>query len=151
MEAKRRVQWIDAVKGVGIMLVIVAHIGPVGGSKLFWYLTYGFMPLFFVMAGFTSRPALGYGTQIWKKAKRLLVPYIVYGLVLLALSSLLLDDTRFSRALVGLVYGRYSLFVGSPADEYPLLHACPALCPLWFLPCMFMGYLCVIAYDNSGG
>lgn len=50
---KQRIDWIDAVKGIGIMLVIAAHISPIG-NKLFWYMTYGFMPIFFVMAGFTS-------------------------------------------------------------------------------------------------
>ena len=106
---EQRVQWIDAVKGVGILLVILAHISPIS-NKVFWYLTYGFMPIFFVMAGFTSKSVCGYSEAIKKKAKRLLVPYFVYGLLLIVASYLLFGNTNMTQALLGLAYGRYSLF-----------------------------------------
>lgn len=147
---KQRIDWIDAVKGIGIMLVIAAHISPIG-NKLFWYMTYGFMPIFFVMAGFTSKPCLGYAKQIEKKVKRLLIPYFFYGIVLLFLSNLFFEDTNFSHALCGLFYGRYSLFPEAVENNIPLLQACTALCPLWFLPCMFLAYTILITFDNCGG
>lgn len=147
---KHRIDWIDAVKGMGIMLVIAAHISPIE-NKLFWYMTYGFMPIFFVMAGFTSKPCLGYAKQIKKKAKRLLIPYFFYGIVLLFLSNLFFEDTNFSHALCGLFYGRYSLFPEAVENNIPLLQACIVLCPLWFLPCMFLAYTILITFDNCGG
>lgn len=147
---EQRVQWIDAVKGVGILLVILAHISPIS-NKVFWYLTYGFMPIFFVMAGFTSKSVCGYSEAIKKKAKRLLVPYFVYGLLLIVASSLLFGNTNMTQALLGLAYGRYSLFPEGAENVVPLLKGCLDVCPFWFLPCMFLAYLLLIIYDNLGG
>lgn len=147
---EQRVQWIDAVKGVGILLVILAHISPIS-NKVFWYLTYGFMPIFFVMAGFTSKSVCGYSEAIKKKAKRLLVPYFVYGLLLIVASSLLFGNTNMTQALLGLAYGRYSLFPECAGNVVPLLKGCLDVCPFWFLPCMFLAYLLLIIYDNLGG
>lgn len=149
MEPKR-VQWIDAVKGVGILLVIAAHISPIGGAW-FWYLTYGFMPIFFMMAGFTSKPNKDFYGSIRRKAERLLIPYFVYGLIIALLSSLIFDSTNLLQALCGLVYGRYSLYPENPINVVPLLKGCPDICPLWFLPCMFLAYLLLIIYDTWGG
>lgn len=147
---KERVQWIDAVKGVGILLVILAHISPIS-NKVFWYLTYGFMPIFFVMAGFTSKKVNGYSEAIKKKAKRLLIPYFVYGLLLIVASYLLFDNTNIIQTLLGLAYGRYSVLPEGAENVVPLLKGCLAVCPFWFLPCMFLAYLLLIIYDNLGG
>lgn len=147
---EQRVQWIDAVKGVGILLVILAHISPIS-NKVFWYLTYGFMPIFFVMAGFTSKSVCGYSEAIKKKAKRLLIPYFVYGLLLIVASYLLFGNTNMMQALLGLAYSRYSLFPEGAENVVPLLKGCLYVCPFWFLPCMFLAYLLLIIYDNLGG
>lgn len=49
MENKNRLEWLDAVRGVGITLVVLGHtaLPPIG-----YVLIYAFhVPLFFIVAG----------------------------------------------------------------------------------------------------
>lgn len=84
-----RKKYIDAVKGVNILIVLFGHaqgIPIIGGL-----LTACFMQLFFVLAGYTYNG----DTQVrisWfvvRKAKRLLIPYFIYAACLWILDSVL--------------------------------------------------------------
>lgn len=77
-----RIIWLDAVKGVGILLVMLSHFCHI--PNVF---TVGYMPLFFVAAGLTYKPVTSYRETITKKGCRLLIPYIVYGLIGLAVAT----------------------------------------------------------------
>ena len=85
--AKQRIEWIDAAKGIGILMVMFGH------NWLDWrycYYFYAFhMPLFFILAGVTfsdSRSPLAF---ICHKAKCLLVPYLFFVVCNLAFRFLL--------------------------------------------------------------
>ena len=87
--------WVDRCKGLLILLVVLGHIVGTAGHcdsepsrtlQFVFKVIYSFhMPAFFLMAGVTWRPA-GAGTVrefaafVGKKAQRLLVPYLVFGL-----------------------------------------------------------------------
>ena len=78
-EIKARKKYIDAVKGFCIILVLFSHAGGIpfiGG-----YLFACFMQTYFIVAGitYTDRKNETFGQFALKKAKRLLVPYAVYG------------------------------------------------------------------------
>lgn len=90
----------------------------------------------------------GVKMNIENKFKRLIIPYFVYGLIFLFFSELLHEDTNFVHGLCGLLYGRYNLYPEGYSISYPLLEACRDICPLWFLPCMFLAYTWVTIYDN---
>ena len=73
---KKRIAWLDAVKAVGILVVLLVHTGRSFGPVSFYGGMF-YMPIFFVAAGYTFRVKEGesYGTFLLKKAKRLLIPY----------------------------------------------------------------------------
>ena len=81
-EIKPRKKYIDAVKGFCIILVAFGHAGgiPIFGTYLFAC----FMQVYFVVAGitYTDKKEETLGQFALKKAKRLLVPYAVYGTAL---------------------------------------------------------------------
>lgn len=146
---RERIDWIDAVKGTCLFLVIIAHLCH--PCPLWTHiLTGGYMQVFFVMAGITSvASSLTFREQISQKSRRLLLPYALYGIVLLVLGVILPTQISFGKGLLGLLYGRYSLFPLSAESNIPLLQACGYLAPFWFLPCIFLSYMLLSWYDHS--
>ncbi|MGG1754302.1 acyltransferase family protein, partial [Bacillus pumilus] len=75
----KRLEWVDAAKGIGILLVVMAHVPIPDSFKQFIYSFH--MPLFFLLSGMmfrsSSRPALSF---IQKKAKSLLLPYLYFSI-----------------------------------------------------------------------
>ena len=80
-EQKKRLEWLDFGKAMGILVVLAVHAGCSLGA-LTYYGGMFYMPIFFFAAGYTFRRKEGesYGVFLWKKAKRLLIPY--FGTVL---------------------------------------------------------------------
>ena len=76
-----RIVWLDALKGIGILLVIVSH----SNCQLPFvnFFTAGYIQLFFIAAGFTYKSSFKPFGFVEKKAKRLLLPYFTYGLLTL--------------------------------------------------------------------
>lgn len=73
---QNRIGWIDTAKGLGLLLVFVAHIKPPYIAT--WIYTFA-MPLFFFLSGlvFSLHP---FKTFFKKKFQRLVIPYFVLGL-----------------------------------------------------------------------
>lgn len=151
--------WIDRYKGFLIILVVMGHV--VGGAYHiaqevaqpflhYAYLTiYAFhMPAFFFVAGITWRIKDGetFGAFVVKKAKRLLVPYAIFGLASTVVYCLMVADVqttlqgaqttnyyqdkfagRWLECLIGLLH----------AGGYPNGEGFRMNSVLWFLPCMF--------------
>lgn len=138
---KKRLAWLDALKGIGILLVMASH----ADLRLTWlrYITAGFIPLFFIASGFTfSLREETVCEMVGKKAKRLLLPYFVYGSFFIMSFCILRGDMggvilRF----LGLLYGRFSYKI-LEAHAAVLL---PGISPLWFLPAMFTAYIMFFA------
>ena len=111
--AGTRVEWIDATKGIGIMLVVLAHCwrGLIDSSIMQWndglrlldYGIYSFhMPLFFLLSGLTGGGAL-YGRRqryIVTKLKSVAYPYFLWSAIvgLLLMSAGNSAHTRFTWA-----------------------------------------------------
>ena len=73
MAEKKRIEWIDIAKGLGILLMIVGHTFL--NESLSRKLVFSFhMPLFFILAGYTFRVKPN-AEVVKSSAKRLLVPY----------------------------------------------------------------------------
>lgn len=75
--------WIDVLKGIGIICVVIGHVANLRYVYLFH------MPLFFMLAGYTFRPVDNL-TFVKKKTLRLLVPYVAW-LIILTIVILLID------------------------------------------------------------
>lgn len=86
LETYRRIVWLDALKGIGILLVIFSHTELKIADCQF--ITAGYIQLFFIAAGFTIRPNIKTSLLLKKKSSRLLVPYFVYGIFILSLFSI---------------------------------------------------------------
>lgn len=91
MPTTARLAWLDTSKGLGIVLVVVAHVllrseaAAAGYLAPFIYLFH--MPLFFIIAGVTLKPE-PLGAYTLRKATTLLLPYTVF-LCLLGVPSLI--------------------------------------------------------------
>ena len=146
-----RLDWIDAVKGLGITLIVFSHCGINNSCVQFvmQFLTAGYVSMFFVLAGYNVKdenllPALK------KKFKRLITPYIIYGTLAIFLFCLL-DSTRSGYSTHQLLYNIFALFYSRFSiykldTEANILLFPPFLSPLWFLTSMFVAYIWFYIY-----
>ena len=67
-EQKKRLEWLDFGKAMGILVVLAVHAGCSLGA-LTYYGGMFYMPIFFFAAGYTFRRKEGesYGAFLWKK------------------------------------------------------------------------------------
>lgn len=84
---RRRVDWIDVAKGITMILVFYGHLPGSGDNPWFPDLMasreivyYFHMPLFFVLSGLTMHLDGDFRTFVWKRFRRLIVPYYVFSL-----------------------------------------------------------------------
>lgn len=130
-------EWVDVLKGLGILTVVWGHSGSQNAFYMFWF----HMPLFFVISGYLYRfkPQLTGLAYVQRKAKHLLVPYMFYlGLITLMMLSVSIWKGQpagrfFSDNWVALLLGG-SLLEGVYAT-------------FWFITCLFFvqisyDYLC---------
>lgn len=132
VEPRPRIAWIDAAKGVSIVLVVFGHVFPPPLSGTVAILR---MPLFFFLAGYLFKPR-PLSEFLWKRGNSLLVPYLVYmagiGLALLVFAvvagkTALLHDPSLGRLIGGVLYG------GQHAGRY--------FVAFWFLTTLFFALL----------
>ena len=80
---KKRIEYIDLYKGIGILLMIMAHVNFWGRIDHFIHAFH--MPMFFVASGYLyqkrSSAELSLGSFLKKKSKSMLIPYFVFGLI----------------------------------------------------------------------
>ncbi|MGX5829872.1 acyltransferase family protein [Mesorhizobium sp. 43Arga] len=129
--------WLDTTKGVGILLVVAAHIAgagtdpwdpPFANAILLFH-----MPLFFVISGYVYKPA-DRGQLFWKKVASLAVPYVAFLLVLtLAVIS--------RRTLLGDFPARWELREMAIDDVLGGMRLWRDFGVFWFVTCLFFTQL----------
>lgn len=77
----RRISWIDALKGLGMMLVILGHMTIPETARRFIFSFH--MPLFFFVSGYLFKNNFSLKWSL-RKLDTLFVPYVVYGVLALA-------------------------------------------------------------------
>ncbi|MBR4454990.1 MAG: acyltransferase family protein [Solobacterium sp.] len=81
---RKRTAWIDAAKGLAIVLVIIGHTVPSGSFA--HNIIFSFhIPLFFILSGYTLKPASSWADFFYsmkRDAAHLLIPYVLSGLVI---------------------------------------------------------------------
>ncbi|MFR4351215.1 MAG: acyltransferase family protein [Roseburia sp.] len=133
---KVRYRYLDIARGLGIMLVIISH-----AHGLSSYLINYYIPIFFLISGFTYREGRSYGENVARKAKRLLIPYFAYSFVLLAVYMALgrsLAETK--SAAFGILYSRFCLYDMSTHTDNVFLFTI-ANGAMWYLTAFFMASL----------
>lgn len=120
--------WIDIARGIGISLVVLAHMSI--PPRLTEYICAFHMPLFFFLSGllYKRRP---FAEVVARRLRTLLVPYFLFSLLALVVHDVVLVDphqgmAHYGRQLLGIVCAT----VDGP---YPL-----AVFPLWFLMSLFV-------------
>lgn len=131
------VEWIDVLKGLGIMAVVWGHSGSPNAFYMFWF----HMPLFFLVSGYlyqfkSQQTGL---TYVQRKAKHLLVPYVFY-LLLITLMMFSVSICKGQPAAQFFSDNWKALFLGGSLLE-------GVYATFWFITCLFFvqisyDYLC---------
>ncbi len=93
MERKKRLQYMDLAKGIGVCLVILGHMPSVVPLPIRNWIYSFHMPLFFIISGYFAKQAEqkeALADIIEKKFKKLILKgYLLFGLVFLSIEALL--------------------------------------------------------------
>ena len=86
---KKRLDYLDMAKGVGIFLVVLGHIEYLSESAMRWIYSFH-MPLFFVIGGilaYQKEPESPYmlKAQWRRRAKGILIPYASFSIMMLTM------------------------------------------------------------------
>lgn len=127
-----RKKYIDYIKALGILLVIIGHVNFANDTIKAWIYSFH-MPLFFFASGLTVRKEKINLAYIHKKVTSLVVPYVIWGFI----------------------YSGYSLkkvlFIGYASRQS--LEMAGSLTSLWFLPVLFLAFLlsqCLLEIGKLG-
>lgn len=134
-----RLAWVDILKGIGIIFVVLGHVY---NNKVIFNWLYSFhMPLFFFISGWLYRKKAIY-EDLKNRLKTIAIPYFTFGFIILIYWQFLERHFRYSNekfitAFVGLLTGRYSMLDFN-------VH-------LWFLPCFFWTVMLFNIINNICG
>ncbi|SDD51404.1 Fucose 4-O-acetylase [Paenibacillus sp. UNCCL117] len=119
-----RIHWVDTLKGIGIILVILGHT-PALNIK--GYIFSFHMPLFFFISGylFQTNKYPTFINFLNKKGKSLLIPYLAFSVISILANSVL------SQAHIDIKPSLKAFFI-STRNQIPFNEA------LWFLTCIFI-------------
>lgn len=126
-----RYDYIDIAKGLGILMVVWAHIMITGWTHQFIYAFH--MPLFFLLSGmlFQKEKYPSLCSFVARRAKRLLVPYLVYSVVTWAIWAVFryMRHDEVDSYLMPLL----QTFIAQGSGAYMVHNSA-----LWFVPCLFL-------------
>ena len=123
-----RINWVDSMKAFSIMAVVLFHTQIRPEIKTATYLVC--LPAFFFVAGLFTNTQLSPKAFFLKKTVRLLIPYIIWGLlawvfwffVSSRFGNSIENDIAWWRPILGLIFGKVDMLCQNV--------------PLWFLCCM---------------
>lgn len=123
----------DMMKGIGILLMLIGHMGFPTWVNQFIYSFH--MPLFFFLAGYFSpqTSTIPVGTSIRKHSSRLVLPYIVTMLMLIVWATII-GTWKHNYNMV--IRHGLSLIWGS-MDGFETEWGYIDNCPMWFLLALF--------------
>lgn len=117
---------IDIMKAITIILVIIGHCKIPSYMRDFIFSFH--MPLFFIIGGYFYK-ASQFGQIVRKSAKRLLVPYLITGVITSILLFIGGNPPSAIVSAIGILFGNN----GSPEAMYKM----PMTGPIWFLLALF--------------
>lgn len=131
IQHSERIEYIDIFRAVGIVLMIMGHIGF--GDKFDFFIHAFHMPMFFVISGYFFSSNKNIKNFLQKKAKTLLVPYIFFGILHFAFICFLNHNISIEPL-------KHLLFVNT--DGLPIAGA------LWFLTALFLSQVMFYFIDK---
>ena len=125
---------LDAAKGIGILLVVFAHINFIEPWQT---IIYGFhMPLFYIISGmlFRREKYPSFGAFFKRRFRTLILPYLLFAFISLAYTSVLflLRSVQSADEDVSSLFSYFiQIFIAQQSGK-----VCNA--PLWFVPNLFL-------------
>jgi fucose 4-O-acetylase-like acetyltransferase len=141
---KKRIAFFDIAKGIGIICVILGHLGF--GSRIF---STFHMPLFFLISGYFYKYSKN-KDFISKKAKQLLIPYLFTGICIIILDF----AKKFAEHLISgtkiiLDYDILTLLYGSGYKTIEIFGInIGAIGAIWFLLALFEALVIINITNN---
>ncbi len=134
-----RIDYIDLFRSVGIIFMVMGHIGF---GDVFYYFIHAFhMPMFFWISGYLfkhrTKEEMSFGAFVLKKVKTLLVPYIVFGAahcLFDACVKLVTNETVEIESMLNLLWFN--------------THKLPICGALWFLTSLFFADIIFFLIDR---
>lgn len=147
LASKPRLGWVDGAKAVAITAIVLCHVwawfqGFGTPSYITWVhsfvqLFYAFhVAMFFILSGYTMRDGWMGAFGVWKAFKGCYLPYLVSGILIIALGSVLTPQYPMADWLAALAYGA-GLYPGPPIAGPPF--GILTIGAIWFLPALFVG------------
>lgn len=129
-------EYIDLIRGIGIILVVIGHAGS---PAIVRKVIYSFhMPLFFILSGFlyndTKWAQKGFAALVKNKAKAYVIPYFILAFINLLLNGILESRTM---EIVDLLHST-KMHLFWIFYSFGSISKMPNCTPLWFLPCIFI-------------
>lgn len=130
----KRLDYLDMVKGIAIILVVLGHI-DLGTNPICIWLYSFHLPLFFIVSGilinYKQEMKLDFKIILRKKSFVLLFPYFSFSILYLIydILKLLIFNKGTLLSILQNIYLTLSLF---------------GISTLWFLPCLFLGEMLFI-------
>jgi acyltransferase len=134
MDDSHRINWIDNLKGIGIIFIIFGHSLACPEFLINYFFSFH-VPLFFFIAGLNfnnKNLSINFGLFCKKRAEKLLVPYFFFNILSYTFwfsRTKILDHQNGIPAvkpLIGILYGN--------GGNFWLIHNEP----LWFFVCLFV-------------
>lgn len=128
---EKRLEFIDILKGIGIIFVIAGHLQNISTISRAWIYSFH-MPLFFFISGVLFRKSnlkLNKKDYILKKVKSLLYPYLTISIFFIVFN--ILTAIKNHSGIVGIKQMIFSYLYSAKLYETNYVGA------LWFLTCLF--------------
>ena len=118
-----RLVGIDLVRVVGVVAIVAFH--SFGGSATGYAISSWHVPLFFFLSGYLWRSKRSLRSEVSRRARTLLVPYIIWLVIVSAIWAVFLSakDKQPSEPVRDLLLG--GTYIGGPYG------------PFWFVTCLF--------------
>jgi acyltransferase len=135
---KSRLPWLDTLRGLAIICVIIIHATGSGSVRA---VLYAFtVPLFFFVAGFTFNRCrfTGWSEFFLKRLRARILPYSIWCLIsyMLVIVDKSLNIEWFKSALLNM--SKPDFVIGFATGDFNWLTNTINNGPLWFLPCLFL-------------
>ena len=120
---QNRLIGIDLARVLGVVAIVAFHAS--GGSATGYSLASWHVPLFFFLSGYLWRSKRSLRDEVSRRARTLLVPYIIWLVIISAAWAVFLSakDTKPSEPVGDLLLG--GTYIGGPYGSY------------WFVTCLF--------------
>ena len=139
LKISERVDWVDTLKFIGILSVILGHINfPLNGFIYTWH-----MPLFFMVSGFFIKFETSFKNFAVKNFKRLMIPYFIFSIVGLFME--ILKRYLLHREALDYVHEIKGIFIDM--DFAGLCNTYAFV--LWFLPTLFFSRIFLYLIKNN--